>query len=152
MSFKEVIEACKAIAIDKALTPDEETVYRSICRSYSKKFHVPLPEVFKMDPVEVVTTEFESQLDELDMEKNGDAILEQIYTLEDPEYQSKKEEEVKEFMADAEEKEEERLREGRPIHPELRKEFEETKLPDSPAPEKKPKSGSLSFSQLKDEG
>ena len=42
IEFKDLTDYCQALAIANKLSPTEESVWRSICRSYSKKFNEPL--------------------------------------------------------------------------------------------------------------
>ena len=140
MEFLELIQYCKAQALRDVLAPTEETIYKSLCRAYSQKFHVPLPEVFKMDPEHVLLTEFTSQLEDVNIEKNIDRILEQIYTLENPNYAEKKEDDLKTFIAQAEKEEKERI-----------KKLKKASKKKMEALEKKPTGGSVDFSGLKDD-
>ena len=150
MDFKELLDYCKVQAISSTLASDELSVWRSICRSYSKKFHTPLHLVLEMDPEEVMLSEFEDQLDDF-KEEDVENVLEQIYMIEDPNYVAAEREDLKEFMAKAERDEEERLRLGKPIHKELKNEvsIKET-LPKKvePLKEPKPTGGSLNLSYL----
>lgn len=140
MEFLELIQYCKAQALRDVLAPTEETIYKSICRAYSQKFHVALPEVFKMDPEHVLLTEFTSQLEEVNLEKHIERILEQIYTLENPDYAKTKEDDLQAFIAQAEKDEKERI-----------KNLKKASKKKMQALEKKPAGGSVDFSGLKDE-
>jgi len=140
MDFLDLIQACKAQALKDVLVPTEESVYKSVCRAYSQKFHVPLPDVFKMDPEHVLLMEFTSQLEEINLDKQIGTILEQIYTLENPNYEETKEEDLKEFIAKAEAEEKARL-----------KKLKKTPKKKPAVLEKKPLGGSVDFSNLQDE-
>lgn len=150
MDFKELLDYCKAQAIANTLEGNELTVWRSICRSYSKKFFTPLHIVFEMDPEEVMLAEFEDQLDGF-KEEDLENILEEVYMLEDPEYEKSKRTEIKNFIEMAEEEETERLRLGKPIHKAMKNEVSipET-LPEKPkkSKENKPSGGSINLAYL----
>jgi len=147
MIFEELMQYCRIRAIENTLMPTEESTYRSLCREYSQKFHVSLPQVYLLDPEHVMGEVFEAQLEEIDIEGNLEAILDQIYTLEDPEYQSEKEKELEDFIEMAEAEEEERIKQGKPIHKAIKKALLETTLP----PEVVPTRGSVNFGELKNE-
>lgn len=150
MDFKELLDYCKAQAIANTLEGNELTVWRSICRSYSQKFHTPLHLVFEMDPEEVMLAEFEDQLDGF-KDEDIENVLEEIYMLEDPDYEKSKRDELKHFIDMAEEQEAERLRLGKPIHKAMKN---ETSIPETlPEKNKKPKEnkpsgGSINLSYL----
>lgn len=150
MEFKELLDYCKAQAIANTLEGNELTVWRSICRSYSQKFHTPLHLVYDMDPEEVMLAEFEDQLDGF-KEEDVESILEEIYMLDDPDYESSKRTELKNFIEMAEEEEAERLRLGKPIHKAMKEEtsIPET-LPEKPkkSKENKPSGGSINLAYL----
>lgn len=141
MEFSELMAYCKAQALRDVLAPTEESVHRSFCMAYSQKFHVPLPEVLKMDPEHVMLVEFTSQLEEIKIEKHIDSILDQIYTLENPNYQKEKENDLEDFIKKAEKEEAERVKKLKKTI--VKKEEVEE--------EKKPSGGTVDFSGLKDE-
>lgn len=140
MDFIDLIHYCKAQALRDVLSPTEESVHLSLCMAYSEKFHVALPEAMKMDPEHVLRVVFASQLESVNIEKNIDSILEQIYTLENPDYEKKKEDDLQSFIAQAEADEAVRL-----------KKLKKTSKKKKPEPEKKPLGGSVDFSSLKNE-
>lgn len=148
--FKELLDYCKAQAISNTLATNELTVWRSLCRNYSKTFSTPLHIVFDMDPEEVMLAVFENQLDDF-REEDIEAVLEQIYMLEDPEYERTRRDELKHFIDMAEEQEAERLRLGKPIHKAMKGEtsIKET-LPEkaNKPKENKPSGGSINLSYL----
>lgn len=144
MIFTELLQYCKVKAIGDSLSPTEESIWRSACRYYSKKFNTPLKEVMKMDPEHVFLFNFEEQLNELDLEENIDSILEQIYRIENPNYEEKKEEEIQEFIKKIEN--DEKINKSK---------IDSSKktLPENEEKSKKeqPMGGFVDFSNLKDE-
>lgn len=148
IDFKDVLDYCKAQAIVHTLQGSEEALWRSICRSYSKKFHTPLHLVLNMDPEQVMLAEFEDQLEGFDETKDLDGILDKVYMLEDPAYEVEKRKELQDFIDKAEREEDERLASGKPIHPSLKN--EETLKEVVPSKEL-PKSGGINLSYLERE-
>ena len=92
--------------------------------------------------------EFESQLDLFDEEKDLDALLEQIYRIEDPNYEEEKDKELQGFMARVAEEERERIRLGKPIHKGLLKETELGSTSEKLPTKELPKSGGINLSYL----
>lgn len=152
IEYSEILSAAHAQAILNTLESNEEAVHRQICRAYSKKFHTPLHVVLQMDAHEVILAYYEDLLDDFDKDepKHLEYILDTIYTLEDPNYAAEKDDELREFIADAEKEEEERLAAGRPIHKALRREpsLKDTSEKSEPAKPKKPLGGSINLSYL----
>lgn len=159
MEFKDLLDYCQAQAIANTLENTELSVWRSLCRSYSKKFatplHLCLDGTIPME--EILLAVFEDQLDDFDEEKDLENMLDTIYSMEDPTYEKQKKHELAEFIEKAEKEEEERLAAGRPIHRALKGEAgeasissEET-LPKKEKPKELPKSGGINLSYLENE-
>ena len=147
LNFRDLLDTCKAEAIANTLVTTEVSVWREMCRTYSKTFHTPLHLVLNMAPEEVALAVFEEQLNDFDDEKHLETILDQIYTLEDPEYEDEKESQVDEFIEQARKDEEERLRLGKPIHRAMKNEDVLPGIAEPPiAPEKS--SGFLNLAYL----
>ena len=145
MILGELLQYCRAKAIADSLSPTEESIWRSACRYYSKKFNTPLNEVMKMDPEHIFLTNFEEQMSEVDVEENIDSILEQIYRMQNPDYEKEQEDDVQEFIKQVEKMEE--------IKQIAKKENVEKTLSENEIIEEefKPTGGSVDFSSLKDE-
>jgi hypothetical protein len=151
--FQATIEACKSKAIADKLDPTEDSIYRSYCREYSMLFSTPLKEVNEMDPKDVLLPIMEHHLEDADPLQNLEELLEQIYFLEDPEYAKEKLSELKAFIKEAEEEEERRIAEGRPIHKDLADEVTlnpVAKTPPTP-PKNLPQSGGINLAYLEKE-
>lgn len=115
MSFFDVIEYCRIRAMETSLSPDEDTFWRSITRTYSKMFHTSLTEVRKMSPEQVVLEVFEAQNDaQGDVEERVEEILEHIYSIEDPNYVHKQEVDLDSFVKNASKRENKRLKKDLP--------------------------------------
>jgi hypothetical protein len=150
MDFKELLDTCKAEAIANTLIQNEISVWRQICRNYSQKFATPLHMCLDgtIPPEDIMLAEFESQLDGFDEEKDLEPILEQIYRIEDPNYEEEKSKELKDFMAKVAEEERERIRLGKPIHKAMAKEPNLENTSENPIPKELPKSGGINLSYL----
>jgi hypothetical protein len=147
LTFKDIMDFAFAKAIADKLTPTDESLYRFFCRRYSELFHTSLADVFAMDPFEVVQHVYEHQLDKEDTEENVERYLETIYSIEDPEYQAKEDQDLSDFIEQAKEDEAQRIAEGRPIHKAIK---DETTLVPEP-PKNLPKSGYIDLSYLEKE-
>lgn len=153
IKLQDIIDFARAQAIADALHPTEESNWRGICRAYSRTYHTPLHLVYEMPPEEVALAFFENQMDDMDVDKELESLLDTIYAIEDPEYAAQKKAELDDFIEQAEEEERERLKKGKPIHPALRKE-NEVSLKNAPEtlPEPDlPTGGSIDLSYLEDD-
>lgn len=148
MELRELLEYCKAEAIANTVSATEVSVWRTLCREYSKKFSTPLHLCLDgtIDPEAIVLAEFEDQLSNFKEEDHLDSILDQIYTLEDPDYESAKSEELYNFVEKAEKEEAERLRLGKPIHKALAQDPQIKEV--EPQHVVRKKSGSINLSYL----
>lgn len=154
MDFKDLLDYCKAQAILNTLEGSEVSVWRSICRSYSKKFATPLHLCLNGTiPVEdILLAEFEDQLSDFDEEKDLEPVLDQIYMLEDPEYEKEKKAELEAFIDRAEAEEEDRLKKGKPIHPGMKDDSVLNQPIEKPkVVEKRPMKGGIDLSYLEKE-
>lgn len=152
LEFKDILEYCSAEALANRMSPTEDSVYRSLCRAYSKLFHTPLHEVVKLDPEFVILNVYESRSEDLDIDdyQKLEHMLDTLCSIEDPEYDKRKEQEQAEFDRLAELEEEERVKSGRAVHPVLQKKLDEKRLlekGEEPTPTK-PTGGSINLSYL----
>lgn len=145
MKLKDITEYCQSVALASKFSPSDESVWRYFARSYSKKFFTPLHLVMEMPPEEVILHVYEDQMDDVDMDENIDKLADMLYSLEDPNYESSKEEELDEFIEEAEKEEKNRVKLNKPIHPAMKKDQEVTL--DSSLP----KSGGIDLSYLEKE-
>jgi|SRR5581483_4925765 len=150
MEFKDLLDYCKAIAIQSLISPTQESIWRAICRAYSKKFNTPLHIVEQLDPQKVMIAEFEDQLSQFNLEEDIHVLLDLIYTLEDPEYEREKREELSQFIKQAEKEDIARIKAGKPIHKALKDEKNIADLVEEEA-KKMPKGGSINLSYLEKE-
>jgi hypothetical protein len=110
--FKEVLETAQILAIANKLSPNEESIYRSICREYSKRFNVPLTQVIELPIEKLLLDYYEDQMDEVDVDEHIGKLMETIYTIEDPSYVVENEKDLEEFIKESEDEEKERLDQG----------------------------------------
>jgi hypothetical protein len=121
MSLRDLLDTAQTISLAARLVPDEAAVWQRYCRSYSKKFSEPLSQVLQMDPLTVITAVFSDQLDDWEPEENMESLRDLLGHLSDADYDSKKEAAIREEMAQIEEREAERIREGRAVHSSMEK-------------------------------
>lgn len=140
MDFQELLDYCKAEAIANSLMNSELSVWRDLCRSYSITFSTPLHLCLDgtIQAEDIMLAVFENQLENFDPDKDLPNLLDQLYTLEDPNYQEERSKELEEFMVRAAEEERERIRLGKPIHKALKAEAN-LKNTSEKAVEEKPK-------------
>lgn len=146
VTFADLIETFKASAICTALVPTEDSLYRNFCRRYSIAFHTPLHLVQKLEPEFVILNVFEHEMDSMNVDENLEDLLEMIYQIEDPSYDSKAEEDLSEFAALAQIEEDERIKHGRKIGYKMpiEKPHPKEELPEPPA------QGSVNLAYLQD--
>lgn len=156
IDFKDLLEYCQAEAIASRVSPTEDSVWRNLCRQYSKKFHTPLSLVLEMDPEHVILNVYEDQAEEMELEdyQKLEHVLDIIKGIEDPNYEAAKAAEQDEFDRQAELEEEERIKSGKAVHPALQRKLNEKLAADKakaegkePEPEK-PKQGFIDLSYL----
>lgn len=140
MIFQELLIYCKLKAYEDLLNPSEETLWRSITRAYSEKFHVPLPQVRQMDPEAVISEILEARYEDTDAFEDIESILEDIYTLEDPAYQQQQKAEMDMFIKNVEQREKRRLAQEKEKEKNQRDVLRQ-----------QPKAGSVDFTKLKNE-
>lgn len=146
MSFSDIIQSARAIAIANKLRPDEIAFWHSICREYSKLFSTPLHLVLKMDPEYVILEVYSDQMSEWNEEDKLEEFLDMIGYLKDPDYDSTKARLLREENQKIIEEEHERIRLNKPIHESLVKK-EEKKLESKP--KEIPKSGGINMGLIK---
>jgi hypothetical protein len=78
VNIKEIYE----IAMANVVAPDDDYLYRKICRQYSTLFHTPLHIVFTLPPDEVLKFVYEYQLEQLE-EEDLDVAADRIVNPDD---------------------------------------------------------------------
>lgn len=148
MSFSDLVQAAKATAILEKISPNEESVYRNACREYSKRFHVSLKEVLEMNPYNVYLDLFGDQMSGYNLEDidNINDLLDQLYSIKDPDYDIEQEKAFRKELSEIEEDEERRLALGEAIHPVLEP---KNKPPEESPAKEMPKTGGLNMDLIK---
>lgn len=144
MLLKDLLDTLQVEAISNRLTPTEDVVWRKICRAYSNRFSTPLHEVLELSPEFVILHFYEQALEGLDVDENAESWLDMVLSIQDPNYDSNKEEELQQFIEHAESVEKDRVASGRPIHKDIAKEA-------TLIPKELPKQGGINLSYLERE-
>lgn len=147
MPFRDLLETAQSLALADKLQPNEVAVWEYYCREFSTKFSTPLLEVRNLDPLFVIKEVSSLNLSELNVEEHLIEVQEMIASLLDPEYDVHKERAIREELRQVQEREEERLREGKAIHPSLEKDKRVITKEDT-LPKNLPKSGSLNMNLI----
>lgn len=115
--FRDLIDYCYALSLATKLRPTEDSVFRSICRTYSKRFSTELGKVInELDPMEVILHVYEDDLLDTKMEgETFDKLYDIIRTMEDPTYERRREEEMDKVVEQALKEEAERVEKGLPV-------------------------------------
>lgn len=155
MDFSDLLDYTQAQAIVNTLENTELAVWRRKCRTYSQKFSTSLHLCLNgtIPAEEILLAVFEDQLESFEEEKDLDNLLDTIYSMEDPDYERQKKEDLEEFIEKAEKEEDERLAAGRPIHKGLKGEatIPTQEIPGEQKPKELPKSGGINLSYLERE-
>lgn len=105
------IKKYKEIALANIINPNNEYYYRFVCRWFSKTFHTPLNQVYNMPIEEIFITYFEETYEKINNTENGESeIFTEMMMAIDPEFDSKEEESIQEFIEMIEKEESEKKR------------------------------------------
>src|ERR1035437_4224600 len=146
----EIIELARVEAIAFKLHPTPASMWRNLCREYSKKFHTELNEVLEMSPEFVIGQVMEERLDDVNVSDPDrlEELMERIYLAEDPNYESHKEKDLQSWIGDIEAEENQRIKAGKPI--DMKKaSYKKAKQEAKPEiPKDLPKDGFVNFDYL----
>jgi hypothetical protein len=147
MDFRDLLELGNAEAIANTISSTEVAVWRRICRRYSEKFSTPLHLCLDgtIPAEDVILAYFESELEGYSEDDHIEQILDQIYSLEDPNYQAQKDQSINDDIKKYEREEADRIAAGRPIHKAMK---EEAPLAQTKQEEIKQKSGGINLAYL----
>lgn len=142
MDLFTLLELSQLRAINTALKPSVESIWRSYCRSYSAQFHTPLHVVMnELDPVHVLQALDEAKFTPGNVEEDLEGIVEKLQTIKDPDYAHMSKQDVEDMVDAVMNKEIARLsKKKRPTQETIQQEVR--------AAESKPKSGSMNFQDL----
>lgn len=137
MDFYKILEYCELKAIQSAVSPTTDSIWRLQCRKYSKEYFTPLHEVVKLDPLFVLQALYEEKYRPNEIESELEGILENLYTIQDPNYTKISNEDMEELVDQVLNKEIKRLSKKKPTQDNIIAEVIEA--------ESKPKQGSMNF-------
>ena len=140
MDFFDLIEQSTIEAIQSALEPNAESIYRIKCRQYSTQFFTPLKEVYDLDPTFVLRELAEDLYKPSEVREEPEEILEKLYKIQDPAYERMSAQET-EDLVDAV-LNHELKRKGK------KKEVKENTSEKNTIQKEKSKSGGMTFSDL----
>lgn len=144
LSLFDLIDIAQINAIQDAVNPTQESLYRLKCRDYSTIFHTPLHMVHTLDPLFVLKELYSHQYRLGEVDNELEDLLDILYKIQDPTYNRLSKEDTEELVDAALNKELKRLGKKKP----------ENKVDTKNTSEKKklkvdkPKSGGLNFSDL----
>lgn len=142
--FYSILELAEIRAINAALMPSAESMYRARCRQYSIMFHTPLHVVQELDPLFIIQSLQEEKYTYREVHDDLEGVLELLYRMKDPSYTSMSKEETENLVDAVLNKELERASKKKsPMQETYAKPVEQ-----KPEPKIKPKSGSMSFGDL----
>lgn len=139
----ELLEQAQLLAIESAISPSEESIYRLKCRQYSEKFFTPLHLVEELDPMRVFLALAEDQYHPSVVQDELEELLEKLYKMQDPNYSKMDKQEMEDMVDAVLNKELKRLGKKNPKKSLLDKKTSEKEK--KPIP---PKMGSMSFENL----
>lgn len=142
--FYSIFELAELRAINAALRPSAESMYRARCRQYSIMFHTPLHVVQELDPLFVIQSLQEEKYTYREVHDDLEGVLELLYKIKDPSYTTMSKEETENLVDAVLNKELERASKKKSVMEETYAKPVEKK----PKPQPKPKSGSMSFGDL----
>lgn len=150
MDFYSVIELEHIKAIQAALEPTLDSIWRLKCRAYSQKFFTPLHVVmYELDPVMVLQALYEDQYHPSSIGEEMDSLLERLYTIRDPNYQAMSNEDIEDFVDAVLNKEIARLAKTKKVpETKITSQKAKTETPETITLPGKPKSGGMKFNDL----
>lgn len=142
--FYDLFDLAKLRAIDFALDPSLDSVWRSRCRQYSITFNTPLHVVmYELDPLFILTALMEEKFNPSIIDEELEEIVDILNTIKDPNYSRMSKQEVEDLVDSVINKEILRSKKKKAPTPEnIQAEVKEAES------KPKPKSGSMSFGDL----
>lgn len=152
MDFFSLFELAQIRAINSAIDPSMESIYRIRCREYSQKFHTPLDRVMnELDPLMVMEALYEEKYPPSCIEEELEELLDILHKAKDPTYSRMSAEETEALVDAVLNKELARAaKKKRPTQETIQSDIKAAELKPTPAPSKgRPlKSGSMNFGDL----
>ena len=145
--FYSLFELAEIKAINAALQPTLESVYRTRCREYSTLFHTPLHVVMNdLDPQMVLLALNEERFTPRIAEEEIDELMEILYKIKDPKYTRLSKEDLEEMVDAVLNRELARAEKKKKKAPTQQEIASDIKAADSKP--KTPKSGGMNFGSL----
>jgi hypothetical protein len=98
MHYYDLIELAEIKAINSAIFPSTESIYRLKCRQYSEAFFTPLDRVYDLDPQLVLQALYESKYPPSVVENELEELIETLKRIEDPRYTRVSQEEIEDLV------------------------------------------------------
>src|ERR1035437_4417238 len=115
LDFYSLFELAQLKAINSALEPSLESIYRMKCREYSVKYHTALHLVYSLNPMDVLQALYEEQYPPSIVGEECEELLDKLYTMKDPTYSRMTKEETEELVDAVLNKELARAKKKKPI-------------------------------------
>jgi hypothetical protein len=140
--FYSLFELSQIKAIQSALDPSLDSIWRMRCRDYSVKFHTPLHTVINdLDPIFVLQQLNEDRYHPSVVEEELEELLETIYKIKDPTHSKMSDQETEDLVDAVLNREIQRLAKKKaPTQETIKAEIKQA--------ESKPKSGGMTFGDL----
>lgn len=100
MNFKEIYD----LSVANVLIKDDQYLYRRICRQYSILFHTPLPQVYGLNPDDVLLNVLEHQNESIPDADDVMPIEELAERVINPNFEEDQEKELEEYISKLEQK------------------------------------------------
>ena len=142
VDFYSLFEIAQIRAINSAIVPTLDSIWRIRCRAYSEQFHTPLHVVmYELDPMFVMQQLYESQYTPGLVDEELEEMLDVLNKIKDPEYSRMSAQETEDLVDAVLNKEISRLAKKKaPTQENIKQEIK--------AAEAKPKSGGMDFAEL----
>lgn len=98
LNFYDFFELSTLKAINSALDPTLESIWRMRCRSYSQQFHTPLHEVYNLDPMDVLLALAEERYTPSVAADEPEELLDILCKMKDPNYRKISQEETEDLV------------------------------------------------------
>ena len=139
--FFELFKLAQLRAINLALNPTAESIWRIKLRNYSERFHTPLHLCEKLDPLYVLQALNEDQYSPSIVDEELEELLDIVYKAKDPTYSRMSQEDIEALVDNVLNRELARAnKKKRPTQETIQSEIK--------AAEVKPRSGGMSFGDL----
>jgi hypothetical protein len=147
MDFYDILELAELKAIESAISPTMETIWRMRARDYSQKFFTPLHIVLnELNPMMVLQALYEDKYPPSIVKDELEELLEYLYKIKDPTYEKMSKEDVENLVDAVINKENSRKTRNKKLTPENI----EAEIKTQEVKKTFPKSGSMSFDNLND--